>query len=159
MNLYDVTKNRESLRKKTVEVLVGYVVENLTKLYHHEAGRVLETAVQMLDDVQFTQLATICVNHQDDPMVQEILGSVILKLVARMGLDVSEQEYVCGCKQFLLLICAEDLRRKGHLHYLWPSDIFSTPMVDFLKIATVTESGKQIQQKQLLQMFQPRTTQ
>jgi hypothetical protein len=144
-----------TVRERVASSLLNDICEVLFKIHHPHSGRVMESTIQFLPDDQFNALSSIVVGHDQDPLVHMLASAVVVRLAGKQNIEFSQDDmtpYFHAVRNFILLVNCEHMRRKGHMHYLWNEDFFIP--ADEEKIMTLTESGKGVAHKLMLQQFE-----
>ena len=141
------------LKEKIALALLREMTELMFKVHHPDSGRVIEAVIQLLPDNKMETLSVLCVGKEEDDIVQIIASTMVARLAAKQGISITSSEmFVSAAKGFLLLVNYENLRRKGHMEYLWNRDMFSDA-VDEMAFNKLTDQGTDYIQKEFLKGY------
>ena len=146
------------IRRAAVDALVLELSTILVHLYHPHSGRLAESMFQLLSDKLFGAVTLLVVGHEQEALVREFVGNICVRIAQKLVVDISDEETIIGMTNILGIINCENLRRKGHMEYLWPDDIFHSMPADE-GYSQLTESGKILAQQFLLQQYDGKTIQ
>lgn len=125
----------------------------LMRINHPDSGRIIETAIQQFSPEYFGILNHL-VNRDPDEISRNITIEMVMRLAQKMNVltEMDEHSIHEAAINLHALIRYEDLRRRGHIEYLWPNDIFTNQPSDpgFIRL---TELGKEIYYKQVLDSY------
>ena len=143
------------LKEKLAISLIKEMTELMFKVHHPDSGRVIETIIQLLPDNKMEALSILCVGKEEDDIVQIIASTMVARLAAKQGISITSSEmFVSAAKGFLLLVNYENLRRKGHMEFLWPRNFFQEDDIkDDMAFNKLTDQGTDYIQKEFLKGF------
>ena len=144
-----VTKELREAAAKVVLEEIGLI---LARINSSESGRIMETIIQLLPDDTFKSLAFIVIGNETDDVSRALVIEFILRIANKLGLDFESVDPLNeAAGNALVMINCESLRRKGHIEYLAPDDVFSSKPKHpgFNKL---TESGKLRLYTEMLEM-------
>lgn len=141
------------LKEKIALSLLKDMTELMMKIHHPDSGRVIESVLQLLPDNKMETLTVLCVGNEEEDLVQIIASTMVVRLASKQGIPITSSEmFIAAAKSFLLLINLENLRRKGHMEYLWPRNFFSDDP-DEMAYNKLTEKGTEHVQKEFLKAY------
>ena len=144
-----VTKQLREVAAKAVLEIIG---EILTHINSNESGRLMETVVQLLPPDAFTAMANLCIGNESDEIARNLIFEFVFRIANKLGLEFESTDPISeAAGSALVIINCESLRRKGHIEYLAPDDIFSASP-KHPGYNKLTESGKQVLYKEMLEM-------
>jgi hypothetical protein len=145
------------LRKGAADAVLHEISMNIMRIASNESGRVVETAIQLLDESMFTALAAIVIGNETEEFVREFSYQIACLVANRIGMTVdlnpeTIESIQLAALSILALINCENLRRKGYMEFSWPDSIFSSSPKDpgFTKL---TAEGNKLAQDFTLTAF------
>lgn len=142
-----------NLRERITHSLLKDLADQMFWVHHPDSGYVIEAVLRVLPDSKMDTLSALCVGNEDDDLVQMLASSIVLRVAHKQDIEITSSEmFVQAAKNFLLLVNIENLRRKGHMEYQWPKNLFSD-MSDYHAFTKLTASGESEAQKELLSYF------
>ena len=144
-----------NIREQVASSLLNDICEVLFKIHHPKSGRVMESTLQFLPDDQFAALSGLVVGNDQDQLVHMLAAAVVVRLAGKQNIAFNPEDttpYYNAVRNFILLVNAEHMRRKGHMNYLWDEDFFA--QIDHDKIMKLTESGTHLAQQHMLKFFE-----
>ena len=152
-NLGSLSDYFSSVKEKLSRTLIDDMADLLIKISHPDSGCVIEAVLQLLPDQKMSALAAFCIGNDNSEEAQTIAASMMIRLAARQNFEFDDTNHFVGsCKNFLLLVNLESLRRKGYMEYQWKRDMFSDED-DPMSFTKLTEAGKEYTQKEFLKMY------
>ena len=112
-------------REQVKESLLFELGTLLTKIHTSSSGALAETMVQLLPKERFRALVALVLQHTTDDISSDFSVNLAIRIAQKLGLNVTNELISTGSANILTLIHCEYLRRKGHLEYSWPTDIFT----------------------------------
>jgi hypothetical protein len=112
----------------------------------------METVIQLLPDDVFKTLAFIVIGGEGDEIARNLIYEFVCRIASKLDLEFETPEPITeAAGSALVIINCENLRRKGHMEYLAPDDVFtSTPKNPGYN--RLTDSGRQMLYKEMLEM-------
>lgn len=142
----------EGLKEAAAKAVMEQIGMNLARLQSNESGRILETAIQLLPDEVFQTLSYLVVGNENDDIAKHLVFETVFRIANKLGLEFETPDPVNeAVMHTLILINCENLRRKGHVEYSAPDNIF-TDKPKYAGYNKLTESGKQLAIEQMLLM-------
>lgn len=146
------------LREAAAESIMIEVDRLMMQIQTPDSGRLIETVVQLLSEKVFAALATLVIGSEHDVLVRGLVFTITIRIANKLGLQFNEQTISTGASSIMALINCENLRRKGHMEYAWPDNIFTrTPK--YGGYMQLTEEGKQISYEMTLATYEGKTIQ
>jgi hypothetical protein len=147
-----MTSNLSDVRERAGKNIMEEVGKLLARITSNESGRIVETVIQLLPDDAFKTLAYLVIGNERDDFPRSLIYEIAFRVAYKMGKEFDSPDPVTEAAEFIaVLINCENLRRKGHMEYLAPDDIF-TSSPKFPGFNKLTESGRQLYYKELLEM-------
>jgi hypothetical protein len=145
-----ITAVTEELRKVAAKAVMEVIGEILIRISSNESGRIMETVVQLLPDDAFNTLATLVIGHESDEIARNLIFELVFRVANKLGLEFEATDPISeAASSTLVIINCENLRRKGHMEYLAPDNVF-TSHPKHPGYNKLTDSGKQILYKEIL---------
>lgn len=122
------------------------------RLNSPDSGRILESSLQLLPEEVFKTMAYLTIGHADDDITRGMIYELACRIAQKLNLDFENPEpIVDAANNIIVMINAENLRRKGHAEYLAPDNIF-TSSPKYPGYNKLTEAGKLIAYTEILEM-------
>jgi hypothetical protein len=132
------------------------VLEEIGKILFYinsnESGRIMETVIQLLPDDVFKTLALIVIGNENNEITRNLIYEFVCRIANKLNMEFDSPEPITeAAGSALVIINCENLRRKGYMEYLAPDNVFSgnSKNPGYNKL---TESGKQVMYKEMLEM-------
>lgn len=148
---FPMALNKE-LRETAAKAVMEEIGEILARINTNESGRLMETVVQLLPADAFKAMANLCIGNESDEVARNLIFEFVCRIASKLGLEFDNSDPITeAAGSLMVLINCENLRRKGHMEYLAPDDVF-TAKPKHPGYNKLTESGRQILYKEMLEM-------
>lgn len=142
----------EEMKSQAAKVVLEEIGKNLARLDTPDSGRLLESSLQLLPDPVFRSLAYLVIGNESNDLARNIVFELVFRIASKLGLQIDDVGPVTNAAgTVVVVINAENLRRKGHMEYLAPDNIFveNPKHPGYNKL---TESGKDVYYKEVLDL-------
>ncbi len=116
-----------------------------------DSGRLAETTLQLLPEGTFNDIELLVTNGTSQ-VVNNFLDHFCGRIVQKLYLKVTVEEYQNAMQSLYVLINAEHSRREGMLEYSWLDDIFNDDPKD-KGYTKLTEKGREFYNANVLKEF------
>jgi hypothetical protein len=146
-----MNNNQAELREAAGKLVMEEVGRILMQLNSNESGRILETTLQLLSPEVFNTMAFLIIGNEFDNTARSMIYEFVFRIASKLGLEFQNLDLVNeAASTTAVLLSCEQLRRKGHMEYLAPDDIFSLKP-KFPGYNRLTESGKKLAYTEILE--------
>src|SRR4051812_1808554 len=116
------------MKRIPLEIICEHVLievgTQLAKIDSPHSGYVAEAVLRLMEEDTLMALATLVGKDPSSEYASSLQFGILLKVAARVGIEVELVDLNVGAKNIFTMINLETLRRKGHVDYVWSSDIF-----------------------------------
>jgi hypothetical protein len=140
------------LREMAAKAVLEEIGALFARISCPDSGRILESSLQLLPEEVFKTMAYLTIGHADDEITRGMIYELACRLAQKLGMEFESTEpIVDAANNILMLVNAEDLRRKGHAEYIAPDNIF-TSKPKYPGYNKLTDAGKLVAYTEILEM-------
>jgi hypothetical protein len=150
-NFKPIVLPTHQLREMAAKAVLDEIGKILFRISSTESGRLLESSLQLLPDDAFKTLAFLVVGSETDEITRAMIYELAFRIAQKLGMEFQTPEPITdAAENIMVLVNAENLRRKGHVEYLAPNDIFTSQpkQPGYNKL---TDAGREIYYKEMLE--------
>ena len=139
------------LREMAAKAVMEEIGTLFAKISSPDSGRILESSLQLLSENVFKTMAYLIIGNETDDISRGMVYEIACRIAQKMGYEFDSIEPISeAASNILVLVNAENLRRKGHVEYLAPDNIF-VAKPKYPGYNKLTPDGKEIYYKQILE--------
>ncbi len=143
----------QELREMAAKAVMEEMGTLFAKISSPDSGRILESSLQLLPDEVFKTMAYLIIGNETDDISRGMIYEMACRIAQKMGYEFDNIEPITDAAgNILVLINAENLRRKGKVEYLAPDNIFTTKP-KYPGYNKLTPEGKETYYKDILEAY------